>query len=71
MLMRRSGAERLRMGCAMFDVARRLMRAGLGDPDGMDDSPEMRARLFVRTYGTDFDPDARDRIVLWLRTQPR
>jgi hypothetical protein len=71
MLMRRSGAERLRMACAMFDSARRLMRASLGDPAGTDGSPEMRVRLFLRTYGPDFDPETRDRIAAWLRAGGR
>jgi hypothetical protein len=31
LLMQRSGTERLKMGCTMFDTARALMRAGLGD----------------------------------------
>jgi hypothetical protein len=67
MLLRRSGPERLAMGCRMFDAARHLMRASLGDPEGRDNSPEMRVRLFLRTYAQDFDPQTRDRIVAWLR----
>lgn len=67
MIMRRSPAERLAMGCAMFDVARRLMRASLGDPHGTDNSPEMKVQLVLRTYGSDFEPAARDRIVRWFR----
>jgi hypothetical protein len=67
LLMRRSGSERLEMGCRMFDTARTIMRASLGDPDGTDRSPEMTARLFLRTYATDFDPRTRDRIAAWLR----
>jgi len=66
MLMRRSGAERLAMGCRMFAAARRLMRASLGDADGVDDSPDMRVKLFLRTYGRDFEPQARDRSVARL-----
>ena len=68
MLMRRSGAERLAMGSRMFDSARRLMRASLGDPDGKDNSSEMRVKLFLRTYGSDFDPETRDRIAARLRS---
>ncbi len=67
LLMCRSGAERLEMGCRMFDSARAFMRASLGDPSGSDRSREMVARLFLRTYGADFDPMTRDRIVAWLR----
>lgn len=68
MLMQRSGEERLLMGGRMFDAARTLMRAGLGDPDGADRSTEMQVKLFLRTYGQDFDPQTRDRIAARLRS---
>lgn len=68
MLMRRSGVERLRMGAAMFEAAKRLVRASLGDPEGRDNSPEMRAKLFLRIYGRDFDAASRERIVARLTT---
>lgn len=67
LLMERSGAERLLMGCAMFDAARTLMRAGLGDATGRDRSSSMRVRLFERTYGRDFDATTRARIIARLR----
>jgi len=67
LLMRRSGAERLCMGGDMFDAARTLVRASLGDPNGTDTSPEMKVRLFLRLYGQDFDADIRAHIVARLR----
>jgi hypothetical protein len=67
MLLARSGAERLEMGSRMFDAARRLVRASLGDPHGVDDSPELRARLFLRVYGGDFAPTTAARIAARLR----
>jgi hypothetical protein len=63
MLMARSGAERLRMGLDMFDSARRLVLAGLrAEGDG-----DLRARLFLRTYGREFGDDERRRILRRLR----
>ena len=67
MLMRRSGAERVEMACRMFDAARMLVRASLGDPDGVDRSADMRVQLFLRTYGRDFDTETLQRIVASLR----
>ncbi len=67
LLMQRSGEERLLMGCRMFDSARALVRASLGDPDGTDHSPAMRVQLFLRTYGQDFDPLTRTRIAARLQ----
>ena len=69
MLMRRSGVERLRMGAAMFETAKRLVRASLGDPEGRDNSPHMRAKLFLRIYGQDFDAASRERIIERLRAR--
>jgi hypothetical protein len=66
LLMRRSGSERLQMGCAMFDTARAFARANLRVPSQSD--ADLRVRLFVRTYGGDFDPDTVQRIAEWLST---
>ncbi len=66
MLLGRSAEDRFLMGCRMFDAARALVLASLGDPGGTDRSPELRVKLFLRTYGQDFDPDTRDRIAARL-----
>lgn len=66
LLMQRTGEQRLLMGCAMFETARALMRAGLGDPEGTDHSARMRVDLFLRTYGRDFDAQTRDRLAARL-----
>jgi hypothetical protein len=70
MIMRRSGAERVEMACRMFDAARMLVRASLGDPEAVDHSKEMSVRLFLRTYGRDFDAETTRRIVHRLRAEP-
>jgi hypothetical protein len=69
LLMRRSGSERVQMGCAMFDTARAFALANLRGLSHSDDA--LRARLFVRTYGGDFDPAMAQRIVAWLSTPHR
>lgn len=70
-VLERSGEERLQMACAMFDMARALMRAGLGDATGTDSSPELLVRLFERTYGRDFDPETAARIGAHLERAAR
>jgi hypothetical protein len=69
LLMRRSGDERLQMGCAMFDTARALARASLREMSSTED--DLRVRLFLRTYGGDFAPDTAARIAEWLATPRR
>ena len=67
LLMQRPGDVRLRMGCDMFDAARALMRSSLGDPCGADTSPDLKVRLFLRTYASDFDAETVARITARLR----
>lgn len=62
LLMARPGAERLRMGCDMFDTARALVRSAVATGD----APSARAAVFLRTYGADFDARTRECILLAL-----
>jgi hypothetical protein len=55
MLMARSGAERVRMGCEMFDTARALALASF--PPGLPDI-EVKRLLCERFYGNEVDVDA-------------
>jgi hypothetical protein len=48
MMMERSGAERLIMGSAMFDLARKIVIASL--PKDLSDD-EFKHQLFERIYG--------------------
>ena len=66
LLMARPGAERLKMGCAMFDTSRALARANL--KAHLHTDVDIRVRLFVRTYGRDFDPGTVEQIVERLST---
>ena len=69
MMMARSGAERLAMGAGLFDTARMLLEASLV-AEGLDPrSGEFKARVFLRTYGSDFDATTRDRIAARLRAR--
>ena len=58
MIMERSGEERLKMGCSMFDAAKALMRAGILDQNPQASSVEIRRALFMQLYGHEFDPES-------------
>lgn len=65
MLMARAPEERLVMCTRMWVDARALVVAGLADepnPEGHS----LRARIFLRMYGRDFEPAERARIVAWF-----
>ena len=52
-MMARSGAERLEMGCAMFDDALVMMEAGLRAEHPNASESELRRRVLFRLYGND------------------
>lgn len=65
----RSGSDRVRMACEMFDLARALMVANIkAQHPGIADAA-LRVKLFERMYGSDFTPDERIRIIARLREQ--
>lgn len=60
LLMARSGAERLKMGCAMFDASRTLTIANLQAQSHTDE--DLSVSLLIRTYGRDINRDVLARI---------
>ncbi len=67
LLLRRSGEERLKMGCSMHATAQALVRASVLEKDPHASSAVIRRTLFLRFYGRDFDAEAREKILLALR----
>jgi hypothetical protein len=66
LLMQRSGEERVRMACDMFQAARRLMSAAL-PPEIASDPVERRIALLTRTYRDALEPEFLNRITADLR----
>ena len=50
-IMELSGAERMRIGCAMFEEEKKRFLSTLGDIS----EREKRVKLFLHFYGDDFD----------------
>ncbi|TKS63686.1 MAG: hypothetical protein EWM73_01214 [Nitrospira sp.] len=63
MIMERSGEERLKMGCSMFDTAKAVMQAGILDQNSHASPAEIRRALFMQLYGHEFDADSREKIL--------
>jgi hypothetical protein len=63
----RSGDDRVRMACEMFDLARALMIGNIRAENPGIAGPELRVKIFERTYAEDFSPDDRARIITRLR----
>jgi len=66
LMAQRSGSDRVRMACEMFDLARTLAVASIRANDPAISADTLRARLFERLYGDDFSPEERARIVATL-----
>ena len=67
LLLQRSGAERLKMGCSMFATARALIVASVLEKEPSASPARLRERLFLRLYGADFRADERERIAACWR----
>ena len=63
MLLQRSGEERLRMACSMFDTAKALASASIRETQPDISDTDLRRALFLRFYGHEFSPAQRDRIL--------
>ena len=63
MIMERSGEERIKMGCSMFDAAKALMQAGILDQNPHASPAEIRRALFMQLYGHEFDAESRAKIL--------
>ena len=66
MLLRRSGADRLKMGCSMFATARAFVVASVLEKEPAAAGAALRRALFLRFYGGEFGADARERIAVSL-----
>lgn len=65
----RSGSERVRMACEMFDDAKKLAAADIRRHDPHSSPVELRVKIFERLYFEDFSRDELARIVAWLRAE--
>ncbi len=59
MVMKRSGEERLKMGCSMHASARALVIASIPKKDAVT----VNRMLFLRFYGQEFESKKRERIL--------
>ena len=67
LLAQRSGSDRVRMTCDIFDLARALVVAKIRVEHPDISATELRVQIFERTYAGDFDAKAHARIVARLR----
>ena len=67
MIMALSPGERVAMACGMFSEAMALVRAGIISEHGGREPADLRRRIFLRFYGSDFEPAELGKILKHLR----
>lgn len=68
LLLRRSGEERLKMGCSMHAAAKALVRASVLEKEPQASPAAVRRALFLRFYGPEFGAGPRERILAVLES---
>jgi hypothetical protein len=63
MLLKQSGAERLKMGCSMHATTQALVRAAALEADPLASPSSLKKVLFLRFYEQDFDTATCKRIL--------
>ena len=71
LLLERSGQERLKMGCSMHATTQALVKASLLQRHPRVHAAKLKRLLFLRFYGTDFEPEVRQRIASALAKRGR
>ncbi len=66
LLLRRSGEDRLKMGCSMHATAQSLARASVLAGDPLVSPAAVRRALFLRFYGREFGAETRQKILAAL-----
>ena len=63
MLMARTPEERLKMGCSMFDMAKKIVRSSILNENSKISEQELKKEIFLRFYGHEFSPQRLKRIL--------
>ena len=63
LIMKKTGAERLKMGFSMFNFARKQVVASIISGNPRADSREIKREIFMRFYGQDFTAEEQEKIL--------
>ncbi|MFH1360457.1 MAG: hypothetical protein ABIJ41_05395 [Candidatus Omnitrophota bacterium] len=63
LLMKKSGEERLLMGCSMFDAAREIVRSSILNQKPWATPQDIKKEIFLRFYGLDYSKEKREEIL--------
>ncbi len=61
LMMRKSGEQRLLIGCSMYDTAKQIVRSAIYNNRPGITEVEMKKEIFLRFYGQEFSQAERDK----------
>jgi len=63
LMMRKSGEQRLLMGCSMYDTAKQIVRSAIYNSRPGITETEMKKEIFLRFYGQDFSQAEKEKFL--------
>ncbi len=61
LMMRKSGEQRLLMGCSMYDAAKQIVLSAIHNRQPEITDAEIKREIFLRFYGQEFSRAERDK----------
>ncbi len=66
LMMSKTGEQRLRMGCSMYDAAKQIVRSAIYNSRPEITDAEMKREIFLRFYGHEFSRADREKLITAL-----
>lgn len=66
MFQQKTSAERLLMGCSMFDLSKQMVKSSILEKNSKISSVDLRRELFLIFYGNDLDANRKRKILAHL-----
>jgi hypothetical protein len=63
LMMRKSGEQRLLMGCSMYDTAKEIVRSAIYNSQPEIKDAEIKREIFLRFYGQEFSEADREKLL--------
>ncbi|TKJ37172.1 MAG: hypothetical protein CEE38_09775 [Planctomycetes bacterium B3_Pla] len=63
LMMSKTGQQRLRMGCSMYDAAKQIVRSAIYNSHPEITDAEMKREIFLRFYGHEFSRADREKLI--------
>ena len=66
LIMKRSGEDRLKMGCSMFETAKEIVKSSILEQNPGISLSDLKKAVFVRFYGHEINKDCLQKICISL-----